>query len=105
MGSPTQCPFGVDPPVDKLKFDAHYQPHKFPRKPWLDSPALALWDARPGQSQCEANSLARLGPAYFGLAWPGFWPQAEPCTPLMISNKQINECQSIINNQWNMIIS
>ena len=27
-------------------------------------------------------SLARPGPAYLGLAWPGSRPQAGPCTPL-----------------------
>src|SRR5258708_7966084 len=34
------------------------------------------------KSQLRPNVRARLGPAFFGLAWPGFWPQAKAGTPL-----------------------
>ncbi|EDR00831.1 uncharacterized protein LACBIDRAFT_333735 [Laccaria bicolor S238N-H82] len=34
------------------------------------------------KSPPQANLRAWLGPAFFGLAWPGFWPQAEAGTSL-----------------------
>jgi len=43
------------------------------QKPGLRPTALAFLYPRPGQ---------RLGPAFFGLAWPGFWPQAGAGTSL-----------------------
>ena len=51
-------------------------------KPWPDSLALAFSYLRPGQSRDQAMTLAWLGPAYLGLAWLGFWPEAGPCTSL-----------------------
>jgi hypothetical protein len=38
---------------------------------------------RPGQKPAQAKGRARLGPAFFGLAWPGFWPQAGAGTSLI----------------------
>src|SRR5271168_4266507 len=37
---------------------------------------------RPSQKPSQAVSLARLGPAYFGSAWPGSRPEAGPSTAL-----------------------
>ena len=34
-------------------------------------------------SRAKAAIAARLGPAYLGLAWPGLWPEAGPCTALV----------------------
>jgi len=52
-------------------------------KSWGPGPRLGLsklmsWAKSPPQ----ANLQARLGPAFFGLAWPGFWPQAKASTSL-----------------------
>ena len=42
-------------------------------------PGRRLWLSNiPGQ----AKGQARLGLAFFGLAWPGFWPQAGAGTSL-----------------------
>ena len=55
------------------------KPHLFEIKK-SSTQALALWlgfgfwDPKPGQSHLKAK--------LFGLAWPGFWPEAKPCTPL-----------------------
>jgi len=51
-------------------------------RPWLSSLALAFQHPKPGQSCHEAISVAQLGLAYLGLAWPGSWPQAGPHTAL-----------------------
>ena len=47
--------------------------------------ALALPYPRPGQKPAQAKRWAWLGPAFFGLAWPGFWPQAKASTSLFLS--------------------
>ena len=52
------------------------------QKPGLRSTALAFLYPRPGQKPAQAKSQARLGPAFFGLAWPGFWLQARAGTSL-----------------------
>ena len=44
--------------------------------------ALAFLYPRPGQKPAQAKSQAWLGPAFFGLAWPGFWLQAGASTSL-----------------------
>ena len=44
--------------------------------------ALAFPKRRPGQKPSQAKVLARLGPAFFGPAWLGFWPQAGAGTSL-----------------------
>jgi hypothetical protein len=46
------------------------------QKPGLRPTALAFLYPRPGQKPAQAKGQAWLGPAFFGLAWPGFWPQA-----------------------------
>ena len=50
----------------------------------FDGLALASHNPRPGQSRQKAVILARLGPAYVGLAWPGSRPEAGPGTALPI---------------------
>ena len=35
---------------------------------------LAFKIYKPGQKPPQAKLRARLGPAFFGLAWLGFWP-------------------------------
>ena len=55
-------------------------------KPRPDGLALAFRESKPSQSCQEAVIAARLGLAYLGLAWPGLWPQAGPCTALYISD-------------------
>ena len=52
----------------------------FPGKP-QGSPRQSL--SRPGQKPSQAKVLAWLGPAFFGLAWPGLWPQAGASTSLI----------------------
>ena len=57
---------------------------------WLtftEAPAWPAWLGRPDdeagpQALASQGELARLGPAYGGPAWPGFWPEAGPCPPL-----------------------
>jgi hypothetical protein len=44
--------------------------------------ALAFQKYRLGQKPSQAKGQARLGPALFGLAWPGFWLQAGAGTSL-----------------------
>lgn len=46
------------------------------RKPQPRPRALAFLKPRPGQKPTQAKNLAGPGLAFFGLAWPGFWPQA-----------------------------
>ena len=53
------------------------------RKPGPKPGALAFKNYRPGQKTPQAKHRARLGPAFFGLAWPGFWPQARAGTSLL----------------------
>ena len=53
------------------------------QKPGLRPTALAFLYPRPGQKLAQAKGWARLGPAFFGLAWPGFWPQAGAGTSLI----------------------
>ena len=53
------------------------------QKPGLRPTALAFLYPRPGQKPAQAKGWARLGPASFGLAWPGFWPQAGAGTSLL----------------------
>jgi len=43
---------------------------------------LAFPYPRLGQKLAQAKGQAQLGPAFFGLAWPGFWPQAKAGTSL-----------------------
>ena len=52
------------------------------QKPGLRPTALAFLYPKPGQKPAQAKGWARLGPAFFGLAWPGFWPQAGAGTSL-----------------------
>jgi hypothetical protein len=52
------------------------------QKPGLRPMALAFPYPRPGQKPAQAKGWARLGLAFFGLAWPGFWPQARASTSL-----------------------
>jgi len=47
--------------------------------------ALAFPKFRPGQKPSQAKGQARLGPAFFGLAWPGFWLQAGAGTSLFVA--------------------
>ena len=49
---------------------------------WLRLLALTFQDHRPGQKPSQAKVLAQLGPASFGSAWPGLWPQARAGTSL-----------------------
>ena len=42
----------------------------------------------PCQKPPQAKHRARLGPAFFGLAWPGFWPQARAGTSLLRMNEK-----------------
>jgi hypothetical protein len=44
--------------------------------------SLASPYPRPGQKPAQAKGWAQPGPALFGLAWPGFWPQAGAGTSL-----------------------
>ena len=53
------------------------------QKPGLRPTALAFLYPRLGQKPAQAKGWARLGPAFFGLAWPGFWPQAGAGTSLV----------------------
>ena len=53
------------------------------QKPGPRPTALAFPYPRPGQKPAQAKGQARLGPAFFGLAWPGFWPQAKAGTSLI----------------------
>jgi hypothetical protein len=46
--------------------------------------ALAFPYPRLGQKLAQAKGWAWLGPALFGLAWPGFWPQAGASTSLKV---------------------
>jgi len=55
------------------------------QKPGLRPRALAFLYPRPGQKPAQAKGWARLGPAFFGLAWPGFWPQAGAGTSLELT--------------------
>jgi len=52
------------------------------QKPGPRPTALAFPKPRPGQKPSQAKSKARLGPAFFGLAWPGFRLQAGAGTSL-----------------------
>jgi hypothetical protein len=54
------------------------------QKPGLRPTALAFLYPRPGQKPAQAKGWAWLGPAFFGLAWPGFWPQAGAGTSLIL---------------------
>ena len=54
------------------------------QKPGPRPMALAFLYPRPGQKPAQAKGQARLGPAFFGLAWPGFWPQAKASTSLVL---------------------
>ena len=45
---------------------------------------LGFQNHRPGQNPPQAKHRARLGLAFFGLAWPGFWPQAGAGTSLVV---------------------
>jgi len=42
---------------------------------------LAFMKSRPGQSQSPANLFGLAWPWPF---WPGFWPEAKPCTSLEV---------------------
>ena len=53
------------------------------QKPGPKPGALAFKNYRPGQKPPQAKHRAWLGPAFFGLAWPGFWPQAGAGTSLV----------------------
>ena len=57
------------------------------RKPGPKPGALAFKNYRPGQKLPQAKHRARLGPAFFGLAWPGFWPQAGAGTSLVMKEE------------------
>jgi hypothetical protein len=59
------------------------------QKPGPRPTALAFPNPRPGQKPSQAKSWARLGPAFFGLAWPGFWPQAGAGTSLLVSGPYV----------------
>jgi hypothetical protein len=54
------------------------------------SKAAAWWlgfgfsTVRPSQKLLQAVTLAQLGPAYLGSAWPGSWLEAGPSTALVI---------------------
>ena len=54
------------------------------QKPGHRPTALAFLYPKPGQKPAQAKGWARLGPAFFGLAWPGFWPQAGAGTSLTL---------------------
>jgi hypothetical protein len=51
------------------------------QKPGLRPTALAFPYPRPGQKPAQAKGQ---GPAWLGLAWPGFWPQAKAGTSLLL---------------------
>ena len=59
-------------------------------KPQPGGLALAFQEGKPGQSHHEAVKMARPGPAYLGLAWPGSRPQAGPCTALTLQDHQFS---------------
>jgi hypothetical protein len=59
-------------------------------KPWLRPRALAFPKPKPGQKPTQAKVMARPGPAFFGLAWPGFWLQAGAGTSLIWRSEQRN---------------
>src|ERR1700678_2696495 len=54
------------------------------QKPRPDGSALAFCCSGRAKSHRRPSPLARLGPAYFGSAWPGSWPEAGPSTALVI---------------------
>ena len=66
-----------------------YTSHKFLQN---RCSSLSSWKLQPhgfGFSPSQArpkpswnHHLVQLGLSYFGLAWPGSWPQAGPCTAL-----------------------
>jgi hypothetical protein len=56
----------------------------FVHKPGPRPTALAFSKSRPGQKPSQAKDQARLGPAFIGSAWPGFWLQAGAGTSLVI---------------------
>jgi len=58
--------------------------------------ALAFLYPRPGQKLAQAKGWARLGPAFFGLAWPGFWPQAGAGTSLH-SNRNVRFLPALLH--------
>jgi hypothetical protein len=58
---------------------AHY-------KPWPEPAALAFHIPRPGQSRHQAMTVAWLGLAYSGPAWP----EAGPCTSLTVCVVSLN---------------
>ena len=80
-----KCVFNVKTFVKMLKIlsfteNLSYIPSV--QKPGLRPMALAFPNPRPGQKPAQAKGWAQLGPAFFGLAWPGFWPQAKAGTSL-----------------------
>jgi transposase InsO family protein len=52
---------------------------------------LAFKNYRPGQKPPQAKHRAWLGPAIFGLAWPGFWPQAGAGTSLVVVDQGLSK--------------
>ena len=77
--------------VQVLKYDADSELYSNPNpksqfliveKPRPRPRLLAFQDLRPGQSRQKAVTMAWLGLAYLGLAWPSSRPQAGPSTPL-----------------------
>ena len=61
-------------------------------KPWPKPSALAFRNPRPGQKPSQAMTLAQLGQAYLGLAWPGCQPQAGPGTALSVTLSRFLFC-------------
>ena len=68
--------------VDQLSIEC-VQSRGLSRRLWLSDMS--------GQAKAvfRPSPLARLGPAYFGLAWPGSWPGAGPGTSLHAKCKQV----------------
>ena len=71
------------------------------QKPGLRPTALAFLYPRLGQKLAQAKSQARLGLAFFGLAWPGFWLQAGASTSLLAAKLSI-QCPEYVASEHDL---
>jgi hypothetical protein len=65
----------------KIDLRSQFKPTKKPRPGGL---ALAFKTLGQAKAVIKPSTMARLGLAYLGLAWPGSRPQAGPSTPLVV---------------------
>ena len=72
------------------------------QKPGPRPRARAFRNHEPGQKPLRPTLWARLGPAFFGLAWPGFWLQAGAGTSLVggHKNQSPNHSENGYENLW-----